>query len=199
MWSAPVFFAVAAWASLFIQLVGRAAPAQRLETEEIGVSRSIGNDLPPILRPLLDGRDQAIREGVTFLLLTTTHHGWPHVAMLSVGELLYTGPRTLRAALWPSSTATRNLTRTRRATVALVHEGSGYYLRCCARRGEDLEGLSSEGRLAFFEMEIVEAMEDAVAYAKLTSGVTFQLANPGVVLPRWRETIAALRELPSPG
>ena len=108
-------------------------------------------------------------------------------------------PRTLRAALWPSSTATRNLTRTPRATIALVHEGSGYYLRCCARRGEDLEGLSGEGRLAFFEMEIVEAMEDAVAYAKLTSGVTFQLANPGKVLPRWRETVTALRELPSPG
>jgi hypothetical protein len=170
-----------------------------LETEEIGVSRSIGNDLPPALRPLLDGRDQAIREGVTFLLLTTTHDGWPHVAMLSVGELLYTGPRILRAALWPSSTATRNLTRTPRATIALVHEGSGYYLRCCARRGEDLKGLSGKSRLAFFEMEIVEAMEDAVAYAKLTSGVTFQLANPGKVLPRWRETITALRELPSPG
>ena len=45
------------------------------------MSRTIGNDLPPILRPLLDGRDQAIREGVTFLLLTATHDGWSETTL----------------------------------------------------------------------------------------------------------------------
>lgn len=68
------------------------------------------------------GRLLAAKEEVTALLVTTTDDGWPHVAMLSVGELTAVEPHRPRAALWPSSTATANLR---------AHERSR---RCAARR-----------------------------------------------------------------
>lgn len=153
---------------------------------------SLGPRLPASLEPLFDGHDLAGGVGLTFLLLTVDDEGWPRMAMLSVGEVLAAGPSTLRTALWLHSTATRNLTRDDRATLALVHAGAGYYLRCRARRGPDLD-LGQDGRLAYFELNIEDVLEDAVTYAELTSGMTFRLHEPEQVLPRWERTIAALR------
>jgi hypothetical protein len=86
----------------------------------------------PIFR-LIDGTDLEQREGSTFLLLTTTQEGWPHVAMLSVGEVLAVGPSELRIAVWSTSSSTANLTHRPRATLVVTHAGTGYYLRCLGR------------------------------------------------------------------
>ena len=131
--------------------------------------------------------------GLDMLLLTTTDDGWPHLAMLSVGELLAVGRTSLRAALWPSSTATRNLTASGQATIALIHEGVAYYVRCRARRGGDLDVPSSQDGLAYFALEIADILEDVVPYAELTSGITFRLADAAESLPRWHERVEALR------
>lgn len=156
------------------------------------MARSIGNVLPDHLLDLLDGRDLAAREGVTLLLLTATADGWPHVAMLSVGEVVAVGPNRLRAALWLRSTATQNLARERRGTLALVQAGAGYSLRCRAERRADLR-LRDGQELATFDLEIVDVLEDVAPYATLTGGVTFRLKDPAAVVPRWQETIDALR------
>lgn len=158
--------------------------------------RSIGNTLPPHVLTLFTGEDLVEREGLTFLLLTNTPDGWPHLAMLSVGEALATDERHLRLALWPNSTATGNLGASGRATVALVHQEAGYYIRLKAKRGADLN-LPSGGHLAFFEGTVEDVQEDVAPYAVLESGVRFRLKDPNSVLPRWRETVAALRELPA--
>jgi hypothetical protein len=155
------------------------------------VARSAGNATPAPIRSLLEGADIEALEGLTFLLLTTNDDGWPHLAMLSVGELVAAGERDLRAALWPGSSAARNLARTGQCTLAVIHGEVGYYLRCSAREGPDLK--IEGGRLAYFELRVEEALEDVVPYATLTSGVTFRLDEPDRVLPRWRETIQALR------
>jgi hypothetical protein len=155
------------------------------------MARSAGNAIPAPIRPLLEGTDIEALEGLTFLLLTTNDDGWPHLAMLSVGELVAAGERDLRAALWPGSSAARNLARTGQCTLAVIHQEVGYYLRCSAREGPDLK--IEGGRLAYFELGVEEALEDVVPYATLTSGVSFRLNEPDQVLPRWRETIQALR------
>lgn len=157
------------------------------------MSRSIGTNLPDSLSGLLAGRDLAAKEGITVLLLTTTDDGWPHAAMLSVGELLAVGEARLRAALWPTSTATRNLTASGQATLALVHAGVAYYVRCRAQRGDDLDVPSSPDGLAYFALEIEDILEDVVPYAELTSGITFRLAETAESLPRWQERVEALR------
>ena len=153
--------------------------------------RSLGPALPDAIRALLDGRDLAGKIGLTFLLLTTDEQGWPHLAMLSVGELLATSERRLDAALWLHSTSARNLERDGRGLLALVSDGAGYSLRLHARRQADLD-LGDDGRLAHFALEIDDVLEDAVAYATLTSGITFTLHQPDQVVARWQRTIDAL-------
>jgi hypothetical protein len=89
------------------------------------MTRSLGDQLPDSLRQLLDGSDLASREGLTFLLLTTDDAGWPHLAMLSVGEVVAMDDRTLRAGLWLHSSTSKNLTRAGRAMLTLC-EQSGF-------------------------------------------------------------------------
>jgi hypothetical protein len=156
------------------------------------MTRSLGTQLPDSVWRLLDGSDVAGREGLTFLLVTTDDSGWPHVAMLSVGELVAPDPSTLRAALWLHSTATKNLSRDGRGLLTIVANGNGYYVRLAARRGADLD-LGTEGRLAYFVLQIEDILEDSTDYATLTSGVTFRLHQPEQVVPRWQHTLDALR------
>ena len=157
------------------------------------MARSVGNEIPEAIRPLLAGGELESLEGLTFLLLTVREDGWSHLTMLSVGELLAAGARDLQAAIWPNSTAAMNLARTGQATIALVHEGAGYYLRCSVQPGPDLH-LETGGRLSYFELRVEEVLEDVAPYADLTNGVSFRLKDPGDVLPRWQETVAAMRE-----
>src|SRR5215207_8686012 len=88
------------------------------------MARSVGQEIPDSIRPLFDGTDLEAREGLTILLLTTTEAGWPHLAMLSVGEIVAAGARELRLALWVNSTATTNLARTGQATLARPPPGA---------------------------------------------------------------------------
>src|SRR6266849_5990882 len=99
-----------------------------------GMTRSLGNALPDDLQQMLDGSDLAAREGLTFLLLTTDEVGWPHMAMLSVGELVAIDSRTLRAGLWLHSSTSKNLSQNSRAMLTVVANGNGYYVRMAARR-----------------------------------------------------------------
>jgi hypothetical protein len=156
------------------------------------MARSIGYNVPQVLAPLFTGEDLPAHEGLTFLLLSNTAEGWPHLAMLSVGEVLLAGERNLLVALWRGSTAAGNLGRTGLATLALVHQGAGYSLRCQARQQPDLD-LSEHGRLAFFALEVQDVLEDSAPYADLTSGVSFRLKDPSQVLPRWQDTVEAMR------
>ena len=162
------------------------------------MAASIGNELPAALRPLLDGSDPERWEGFTVSLLSMTADGWPQVALLSVGELLWMDPRHLRLALWPNSTATANLSRAGRATLALVHDNAAYYLRCRAQRLADLPADETGSRLAGFELTVADVLKDAVGYATLTSGITFQLTDRQRHVARWRATHARLREAAPP-
>lgn len=152
----------------------------------------MGNELPEAVRHLLDGSDLAKREGLTFLLLTNDAQDWPQVAMLSVGEILARDARSLGAALWLRSSSAENLTRAGKATLVVIANGAGYYIRLSARRGDDLN-LGAEGRLAYFVLEVQDVQEDSTEYASLTAGVTFTLKDPSMVVPRWQQTVDALR------
>jgi hypothetical protein len=157
------------------------------------VSRTVGNALPAALGKLLGGTDLARAAGLTVLLLTVDEAGWPRVAMLSAGEVLATGDRDLRLALWPESGSTANLERRGLATLALVHGGAGWYVRCAAGREADLV-LSGGRRLASFGLTVEEVLEDVVQYAELTGGIGFRLVEPERVLAAWTEAVEAMRE-----
>jgi hypothetical protein len=156
------------------------------------MSRTAGDALPPAIRRLLDGGDLEGVVGLTVLLLTVDEAGWPRVAMLSAGELVATGPREVRVALWADGAAAANLGRTRRARLALVHDGGGWYASCAVRRGPDLR-LVDGRRLAASALAVEEVAEDAVPYAELVHGIEFRLADTLRTLTGWRAVVAALR------
>src|SRR3954471_21254505 len=107
------------------------------------MARSIGNEIPPSILTLLSDDTFADWVGVndnwlTILVLSGTHDAWPHLAMVSLGEIVAVNARALRLALWPNSTAATNVWREQRTTLALIHNGAAYSIRCAARRGADL-------------------------------------------------------------
>ncbi len=157
------------------------------------MSRQLEPVVPAALRGLLDSDDLAAAEGFTLLLVSVTADGWPHMAMVSVGEVVVAGDDSLRLALWPGSTATRNLTPSGNATLAAVADGTSYSLRLAVTRAGEVE-TPLAGQLARFEARVEGASADEAPYAVLESGVQFRLKDPPSVLARWAELRQALRD-----
>ena len=157
------------------------------------MSRIEGKELSPDLLALLDGTDLDTKVGETMLLLTVSENGWPHLAMLSVGELLATRPDEVRMALWKGTTTGDNLRRTSQGTLALVYRGAGHYI--------ELEVTGTTGlqvgtkTLDYFSCAVTKALTDVVGYATLTTGIRFELPRREDVVSRWERTVAAIREV----
>jgi hypothetical protein len=160
------------------------------------MSRSIGDSLPDTVLSLLDGERLADSEGLTLLLVSLAPDGWPHIAMLSAGEVLATRPREVRLALWPGTSTSDNLERRAQGVLMVVAGGASYYARLAAHRGTDL--LIPAGRRAFFVASVEEVLQDIVGYAEITSGIGFRLKQPEKVVPLWEETVAAMRSAAAP-
>jgi hypothetical protein len=139
----------------------------------------------------LDGGDLAGGTGFTISLITIDPSGFPRVALLSVGEVLAIDERRLALALWPGSTTAAALTDSRSATLWLVADEVAYTIHVVAERREDLPagGMAH----AFFIVTVQDVLADEVSYARLTSGVVFELPDPERVISRWQSTVDAMR------
>jgi hypothetical protein len=93
--------------------------------------------------------------------------------------------------IFAESVTTRNLVRDGRVTATISFEGGMWELRFRAGR---LTKPSPDDSLACFEATLETARFHSVPYASLTSGVTFALNDPEVVLSRWERQIRALRD-----
>jgi hypothetical protein len=129
--------------------------------------------------------------GDTYLLLTTSEAGWPHVAMLSVGEVLAIDRAALRLGLWPGTRSTENLSRSGLGVLMAVRPPATYYVRL--RVGALGEVPVEDRRLAVFSAAVEDVLEDIVDYARVTQGIRFELADPPRVLAHWAAAIAAMR------
>ncbi len=152
------------------------------------------SELPAALVPLLDRSALGAKAGVTFLLLTTSEEGFPHVALLSVGEIFAPSPSEVRLALWQGTNTTANLARTGRATLACVVDGAGHYVELEARPAGEL--VLPTLTLARFEARVRSARVDTVGYAVLECGIRYRLKNKDKVVARWEAQIAGLRRSP---
>lgn len=158
------------------------------------MSKSLGPQLPPEVMAMLGGDDLQAGSGLTFTLVVTGQDGWPSFALLSVGEVLAMDAGTVRLALWPGSNTTAALTAAGKATMMLVGGDSVWYVHLAARRGPDI---SAEGmNRAYFECSVEDVLVDKVTYAKITSGISFELPDPDAVLGRWQRTIDLVRVAP---
>jgi hypothetical protein len=146
--------------------------------------------LPDELLETLDGSRLEQRTELVFELFTVSAEGWPHVALLSVGEVLALEDSLVMLALWSNSTTTANLRAGSKAVLQLFH-GAAYRVRleCAAVDNE----LAAEARLALFRGRVVSVVRDAVGYATLTSGPRISLADPAKVIERWKTTVELMR------
>jgi hypothetical protein len=140
---------------------------------------------------MLAGQDLRAGSGLTFTLVVSGEDGWPSFALLSVGEVLAVDDTTVRLALWPGSGTTAALTASGKATMMIVGGDSVWYLHLAARRGPDLTAPGMNR--AYFECAVDEVLVDKVTYAKITSGISFELPDPEAVLGRWQETVDLVR------
>ena len=159
------------------------------------MSRSLGNQLPAALVQLWDGRRLGQKARFAVLLTTIDARGYPHPAMLSVGEVLARDPQNLRLALYANSSTSNNLRRSGSLSLALAADGFAYYVKATAR---EMQGpLPNLQGLAAFAVTIDEVLEDGEAIAQVTSGFTIELTRESdKIVGSWERVIAALAVLP---
>jgi hypothetical protein len=157
------------------------------------VSRDLDAVVPGAVAAVLDA-DPIPDDGLTILVLTQ-RDGWPHVTMISRGEIVSAGPAGLRLALWRHSSIVAALQRDGRASLSLVVGGVAYLLRVRATRNGDVT-TPLGGTLARFDCTVEGASADEAPYATIASGVTFRLHDRDAVHARWAQVRAALTEAP---
>jgi hypothetical protein len=155
------------------------------------MSRSLGNRLPESVHRRLDGTDLEGDSGFTLSLVTVDESSYPRIALLSVGEVLALNESRLAMALWPGSTTTRSLSASGQGTLAVVADEVAYSIQVEVERQDDLPAGGMDH--AFFMATIQDVLADEVTYARLTSGITFELPDRDRVLARWQATVDAMR------
>jgi hypothetical protein len=155
------------------------------------LSRRLGAHVPPAVRGVLDDAPER-QIGITILVVTLGEDEYPHVAMVSVGELVVTAQARLALSLWPASTCATNLSRERRATLALVTGGAAYSLSCRSAGERELRSDPHPPTRAF-DLHVADSLQDSAPYADLLTGVTYRLHDPESAVARWHSTRAALR------
>jgi hypothetical protein len=129
--------------------------------------------LPPQVIQQLCGEHLEAHAGETLRLSTVGEDGWPHAALLSVGEVLAVSPTELLLAIWPRSHTSMNLRSGGRLTLSLVVDGALIDVRATATLvAEHQTSLD----LTVFRIKVQAVKEDRSTYADVISGVTLRRA-----------------------
>jgi hypothetical protein len=145
-------------------------------------------DMPAAWARQFDGTALETKLHVATVLGTIDEAGWPHLAYLSVGEVLAYGTRTFSFALWPASRSTANLRRTGRGVLHAAVDGSIWEARFAAK-----PRANTDEQLIAFDAEVTEVRQHSAPYAEVLSLVGFQLKDPASTLNRWQHQIERLR------
>lgn len=147
----------------------------------------------PVVQRMLRGDELPQHPGLAMEMITTDPGGRPHVAVLSVGEVLVVDEKEWRVALHQtSSTAARLGVPGAEALCTVVADGALHGHRLVVQRSWEMTVAGQ--RLLGVAASVREVSIDEADYATLTSGPTFELTVPtGPVLQRWSDTLSALR------
>jgi hypothetical protein len=131
-------------------------------------------------------------EGLAFELVSVGESGWPHLALLSAGELLPKSSTELRVALHARSRTSGNLRREGRALLHAVVDGCTWTIRLeTSWLGDHRVG---DVALGCFAARVADVTEHRAPYAEVVTGITFALTDLSA-RNRWRDTRALLRRL----
>jgi hypothetical protein len=163
-------------------------PARPLE-------QNVFDEWPAAARALFDGSSLASKAGFTASLMSVDTNGHVRTTLLSAGELYAPDSRTLCFALWPQARAVRALAQSGRAALSFVCDEAFYQVQLLvvplANPAGDASGL------VYLSGSIDTGETQSVRYARLKSGITFELAEAGeggaAVLERWEQQIAHLK------
>jgi hypothetical protein len=159
------------------------------------MSRVLGEALSPALFERLSGRDLEARVGLTIVLASVDDAGFPHLALLSYGEVLAVSPRELRVIIWRTGSTARHLRERGGACLALVEPERVIYVKARARHlGPALEGATP---LDGFTLDIVQVLADEEAGTEMTSAATYRYTDRGAeqLVAGWQRQLAALAAL----
>lgn len=87
---------------------------------------------------LLNGKDLASKQHEAMMLLTLSQDQWPHVAMISVGEVIAISSTELKLSLWPNTITTSNIIRNGKATLVIIFNGIAHYIKLSLRKLPEL-------------------------------------------------------------
>jgi hypothetical protein len=155
-------------------------------------AREAATGLPDACLAVMDGERLVEKIGHTFLLLVTDPEGWPHLAMLSAGEVYAASPDSLHLALHGTSRTSRALRSSRQALLFTVVDRQAHRIRLTV---DVLAEPTPEDGLRYFGAAVVDVGIDAVGYATVVDGVRYELRSVETVLPRWERTVDRLRRL----
>ena len=157
------------------------------------------DEWPDGLRAFFDGTSLPAKIGFTASLLTTDANGHLRTSLLGIGELYAPDSRTLCLALWPQARAARALAQNRRAALTFVFDDAFYQVQLAFEPLPVPEGaedaLKALGGLVCFSGSIDTGEAQRVRYARITSGMTFELAEGrDATLERWIEQVEYLKK-----
>ncbi|MEK5058554.1 MULTISPECIES: hypothetical protein [unclassified Paenibacillus] len=147
--------------------------------------------IPEPLLKLLDGERLPSKQNEAFMLQTVSEDGWPHTAMISVGEIVATDEYTLRLALWCGTTTSNNMIRSGKAELVIVYGGKVYYLKMAVKPLAPF--ISATHERDRFSAHIHALKIDQAKYAHIEAGIRVQLIDPDSVITRWTKTVEELR------
>lgn len=157
------------------------------------LEQRVFDEWPDVVRTLFDGSSLESKTGFTASLLTVEASGHVRTSLLGVGELYAPDSRTLCFALWPQARATRAIAQYGRATLSFVCEEAFYQVQLRVAQLAAVAG--DDSGLVYLSGSIDTAEAQSVRYARLTSGVTFELEGDGErVLDRWEQQIEHLKQ-----
>lgn len=150
--------------------------------------------IPKALMTLLSGEKLKDKQREAFLLQTVNEDGWPHSAMISVGEVLAADPYTFQMMLWPNTMTTINLIRSKKAQLVIIHQGLVYYIKLRTKHYPAINSDIHTGER--FSAHIHALKIDQAKYAEIESGIQVRLHNPDSVIDRWQAQVEVLKHDP---
>jgi hypothetical protein len=141
----------------------------------------------------LDGTELDRKVGLAMQLVSAEEDGSCHVALLSVGEVLAPDDGTIALALHATSSTTANLRGQGRALLCLVLDGACIDVELAVRSSDQVEIQGKEH--ALFLTDVTRVWRDEVGYARISSGITYELLREAEVVGRWQETVETMRAL----
>lgn len=139
----------------------------------------------------LDGNHLENKQHEAMMLLSVSEEGWPHAAMISVGEIVAVNKKELKIAIWPQTQTAANLLRTKKATLVAINKGKAHYIRLKLDPLPALKDAKYDRER--FTAKVVSVKEDTAKYAKIISGIQFDLYEPKSMIQRWTDTISELK------